>query len=517
VNDALAGAPSLLRLALRRDRVLLPVWVAALVLSCASSVRATIDLYPDLSSRSEAARGINDNPALVAIYGPVADVHSLGAVATFKLLLLGGVFVAMLGSVLVRRHTRLEEESGRAELVASTVVGRHALLGAALAEAVLAALGTGLFTALGNTAAGLDLGGSLAFGLAWAGLGLTGAGITALCCQLTASTRAAGGLVALVLGTAYVLRSVGDLSVGWLSWLSPFGWANRVGAYGDNRWWVSGLALLLFLATVAGAVALADRRDLGAGLFPDRQGPARGSLGSATALTLRLHRPGFLAWVSGVFALGCVMGGIAPAVKDMVGSGQAQEMFRRMGGAGGLVDAFLATEFSFLAVGVTAFAVAAVVRAAGEEGEGRAEAVLATTTSRSGLLGALVLVATVGPVLLMLAFGLGASLTYGGNLFAAALAPLPAVWLVTGVGVVLYAVRSRFAVLGWFVLAACLLLGQIGELLGLPGWVVGLSPYGHLPRLPAESFAATPELLLTAGAAALLALGFWRFRARDIG
>ena len=69
----------------------------------------------------------------------------------------------------------------------------------------------------------------------------------------------------------------------------------------------------------------------------------------------------------------------------------------------------------------------------------------------------------------------------------------------------------------WAVLASCLLLGQIGELLGLPRWVVGLSPYGHLPRLPAESFALRPELALTAIAAALLGLAVWRYRERDVG
>ena len=65
--DSIVGAPRLLRLALRRDRVLLPVWMAALVLSSVSSVQATVDLYPDAASRAEGAAGINDNPALVAI------------------------------------------------------------------------------------------------------------------------------------------------------------------------------------------------------------------------------------------------------------------------------------------------------------------------------------------------------------------------------------------------------------------------------------------------------------------
>ena len=527
MNHSVVGAPRLLRLALRRDRVLLPVWMVALVLSSVSSVQATVDLYPDAAARVEAARGIDDNPALVAIYGPLADVTSVGSVATFKLLLLGGVFLAMLCSVLVRRHTRLEEESGRAELLASTVVGRHALLAAAVTEAVLAAVLTGVLTALGNTAAGLDAGGSLAFGLGWTGLGLVGAGVTALCCQLTASTRTAGGLVALALGAAYVLRAVGDLSLGWISWLSPFGWATHVRAYGDERWWVLALPVLLCAATLAGAVALAERRDVGAGLLPDRPGPVRGRLGSVTGLTLRLHRGSALAWGLGILALGALMGGIAPGVAELAGSAEVQDMLRRTGGAGAVVDAFLATEISFLAVGVTAFAVAAVVRAAGEETEGRSESVLATATSRTALLGAVALVALAGPAVLMVGFGLGASLTYGaqqdgvasalGKLVPAALAPLPAVWLVAGVGLLLFGLRARWATLGWAVLAVCLLLGQVGELLGLPGWVVGLSPYGHLPRLPAESMSLRPELGLTAIAVALVALALWRYRERDVG
>ena len=527
MSETLTGTTRLLRLALRRDRVLLPVWSAALVLSSVGSVRATVDLYPDAASRTEAARGINDNPALVAIYGPVSDVTSEGAVATFKLLLLGGVFLAMLCVVLVRRHTRLEEESGRAELLAATVVGRHALLAAAVVEATIAAVLTGVLTALGNAAAGLDLAGSLAFGLAWTALGLAATGITAMCCQVSASTRTAGGLVALVLGVGYVLRAVGDLSAGWLSWLTPFGWTSRVQAYGDERWWVLALPVLLGLGTLAVAIALADRRDVGAGLLPDRPGPSHGTLGSVTALTLRLQRGSAIAWGLGVLGLGAVMGGIAPGVSDLAGSAETQDLFRRMGGAGALVDSFLATELSFLAVGVTAFAVAAVVRASGEEAEGRTEQVLATATSRASLLGAVGLVALVGPVVLMLGFGLGASVTYGaqqdgigaalGDLVPAALAPLPAVWLVAGIGLLLFGIRSRLATFGWGVLALCLLLGQVGELLGLPRWVVGLSPYGHLPRLPAESFSVRPELVLTAIAAALLTLAFWRYRERDVG
>jgi ABC-2 type transport system permease protein len=529
VNDALAGSGTLLRLALRRDRVLLPVWMAALVLSCASSVQATVDLYPDQASRVAAARGLNDNPALVAFYGPIADVHQLGGVATFKLLLLGGVFLAMLCSVLVRRHTRVEEESGRAELLAATAIGRHALLAAAVGEASLAALGTGALTAVGNVAAGLDLAGSVAFGLAWAGIGLSATGVTAVACQLSASSRTVGGVAAAALGAAYALRAVGDVSAGWLTWLSPFGWASRVEAYGGNRWWVFALPVLLFLLFVAGAVVLARRRDLGAGLVADRPGPARGasSLGTARGLALRLHRGGVVGWSLSLAALGAVLGGIAPGVQDMVASRSARDLFQRIGGSGRLVDTFLAAELSFMALAVTAFGISAVVRAAGEENDGRSEQVLSTDTSRAGLLGAVALVALAGPVVLLLAFGAGASVSFGlqqdgvadalGALLPASLAPLPAVWLVTALGLLLFALRARWAVLGWALLGVFLLLGQVGELLGLPRWVVRLSPYGHLPRLPAESFALLPELTLSVIAAVVLGLAFWSYRERDAG
>ena len=47
--------------------------------------------------------------------------------------------------------------------------------------------------------------------------------------------------------------------------------------------------------------------------------------------------------------------------------------------------------------------------------------------------------------------------------------------------------------------------------------MIDLSPYVHVPKMPVESFAAGPTVVLTALAALLLALGWLRFRTRDIG
>ena len=80
-----------------------------------------------------------------------------------------------------------------------------------------------------------------------------------------------------------------------------------------------------------------------------------------------------------------------------------------------------------------------------------------------------------------------------------------------------YALRGRWALGGWALLVAFLTLGQLGELLRLPQWLVDASPYVHVPKMPVEAFAPTPALVMTLLAAVVLLVAWWRYRARDIG
>ena len=142
------GTGALLRLALRRDRVLLPVSVALLVLLAGGSAQATVALYPTPVEAIAAARAVNASPAIVAMYGPIADPSNPDAVAAFKTVTMGAIFVAILAYALVRRHTRAEEEAGRTELVGAGVVGRRAPLSAAVLLSAGAVLLCGLLAAL---------------------------------------------------------------------------------------------------------------------------------------------------------------------------------------------------------------------------------------------------------------------------------------------------------------------------------------------------------------------------------
>jgi ABC-2 type transport system permease protein len=522
----MTGTGSLLRLALRRDRWLAPIWVACLVLTAVSSVTATKDLYPDLAGRVSAAESFNATGALVAIYGPITDVTSLGQIALFKMVLLGALFLAFLCALVVRRHTRVDEESGRAELVLSTVVVTGAPLAAAVIEGVALSILTGLATAAVLTAAGLGGIGSLAFGLAWAGMGMVATGVAAVAVQLTASARTTAGVTAATLGVAYLVRAVGDASVGWLSWLSPFGWVGKTEAYDGNRWWVLALPLLTTAGLVAAAFRLRARRDLGSGLVPARPGPAVGSLASFGALLRRLVGPGLGAWLAALTILGVVLGGIASSAGDLITSEAAREMFERLGGVGAAQDTFLAAEMSITAAIVTAWAITVATRMAAEESSGRAETVLAGPVSRSTVFGNAAGTVLVGSLALLLGCGLGAGVSFGlathdgaavPRLIGAALVQAPAVWVVATLAIAAWSVAARWGSVGWVLLAGFLLLGQLGALLGLPESVLQLSPYAHAPKAPAEAVHWLPQGALVAVALLVLGGAWTRYRARDVG
>ncbi len=138
----LAGTGTLLRFALRRDRSMIPLWVAINALMVLSMPGTLKGLYGTAAQRADLADQMATNSSLRAMVGPVFG-ESLGALTAWRI----GVYAAAArrGDVpaLVVRHTRDEEESGRQELISSAMVGRRApltaaLLTAAVANAVLA-------------------------------------------------------------------------------------------------------------------------------------------------------------------------------------------------------------------------------------------------------------------------------------------------------------------------------------------------------------------------------------------
>jgi len=524
------GTGALVRAGLRRDRVLVPVWIAVFAGTAAASAAATVDLYPDERARAGAAAAVNSSSALVALYGRVYG-SSAGAVSMIKLGGFGSVCVALLATVLVVRHTRAEEESGRLELVAATAVGRLAPLGAGLVVAGLASLLLGAVTALSLAATGLPADGSAAFGAAWACAGLCFAAVADVAAQLTTAARTAPATCVAALAAVYAVRAVGDAaSTGawtWLTWLSPIGWAQQFRPYAGNRWWVLVVALAFTALVTVAAFVLARRRDLGTGLVGDRPGPASAPprLASALALAWRLQRWSLLGWSIGFLLMGALVGGIASNVTAFLNNPSAKDFITQLGGEQGLVDAFLAVEISFAGIVASAYGIAAALRLRAEELAGRAAPVLVTPTSRTRWAGGHVVIAAAGTAWLLLLAGLGAGAVRAaqtgevaqlGRLVVAAVAQLPAAAVLVGAAVLLYGVAARAATGGWVVLVACIVLGELGPLLSLPQWVMDLSPFAHSPRLPGGPVGAAPLVALSTLALALAVGGLLALRRRDV-
>jgi len=519
------GVGRLTCFALRRSRLLVLAWTAVLAVLAYASAAATGSLYATPADQVAAAESINASSALVALYGPVLDVHSLGELAMTKMTVTYGVFVMALCVVLVRRHTRVEEESGRAELVGALGIAPSAPLASAVLLGVVAALLVAVTAGLADIAGGLPMAGSLWFAGSWLGLGLVGTGIGAVAAQLSASARTCGTIAAGAIGALFLVRAVGDTTVSWLSWMSPLGWSTRLRAWSDPRGWVLLLDLGLAVLLVSAALVLHGRRDLGSGLLAERAGPATGSprLADALSLNLRVHTTSLVVWSVACAVLGALMAAIVPSVESMLDSTGAHEMIQRLGGVGALQETLVAALVSVCAVVISCFSVTVVSHGGAEEHDGRTEEVLATATSRSTTFLAVGVVALGGTAWLLLVTGLamavgavGTSVSFGGTL-AAALVQIPAVWLVGALALLGLAQGSRWAMAGWVVLVAFFVVGPLAELLQLPGWVSGLSPYSHVPRVPAESLTAGPEVTLTVVAAACVATAWWRYRARDIG
>ena len=529
----LVGTGSLIRLILRRDRARLLVWIAVLALIPVSTASAFSGLYPSEVERQLLVGTVGSNPALVAFLGPI-NGSSIGALTTWRVGVIGSVFVAIMAILTMIRHTREEEESGRRELLGATVVGRNAPLTAALLVTSGVGLVVGVVCAAGMIGMGLETAGSIAFGAGFTALAVVFAALSGVAAQLTQGAGAARGIAMGALGGFFLVRMIGDGSstggLGWLSWLSPIGWFTQLRPFSDERWAVLLLPFTLALVSTAAAFWLAGKRDVDAGVVAPRPGPAGASrsLGSPLGLAWRLHRPSLIGWTIGIIFLGLVYGSVANGIGDFINnSPQLGDIFERLGGEAGITAAYFATAMGILALVATAYAIRSALRPKVEEESGRGDMVLATAATRFNWAGSHWMFAVMGPVLMLAAAGAVAGAAYGAitgdlagelsTVLEAAIIQIPAVWVVVGITILLFGTAPRLTVLAWAVLVVSLLLGQLGRILQFPQWALNLSPFSHVPALPVAELDFTPLVLLTVIAFLLSAAGVVGLRRRDLG
>ncbi len=523
-----SGTLGLLRLYLRRDRVVAPLWILLLSVPLATVYVGSIAaVYPTQADRAALAATIMASPAQRALYGNVYG-DSLGATGIWK----AGMFhvlIAVAAILTTIRHTRADEETGRAELIDSTAVGRYANLTAALLLCGGASILTGLIGIAGLLTLDVPAAGSVAFGLALACSGLVFTAVAAVTAQLSPSARFARGAALGVLAVAFTLRAVGDPTNGFLSWLSPLGWALQVRPYAGDHFWVLLLSTATTAVLVVAAYQLLARRDVGSGLIAERPGPPRagGALSGSMGLAWRLSRGSLVLWTIGLCLYGLLIGSVVNGIGDEIGNdGMAQQVVARLGGTESLEQGFIAIAFSMLGMVASAFAISLTLRLHQEEAGQRAETLLAGAVGRTRWLATHLVIAIVGSTAALLIAGLAAGVAYGAaagdvgdklpTVLGTMAVQLPAVWLLVAVTVVLFGALPRFTPVAWGVLVAFIALYLLGSLANSPQWLLDLTPFSHTPHVGAGSFVATPLAWLLGVDVVLIAVGVMAFRRRDI-
>ncbi|KAA0022578.1 ABC transporter permease [Antrihabitans cavernicola] len=523
-----AGTLYQLRLFFRRDRIVAPLWVLILgYLLPITYVKSIASVYPTEADRVKFATSTAASPAQIAMYGPIFN-SSEGMVTIWK----AGALFTMIGVAVILtviRHTRVEEEIGRAELVESTATGRYSGLTAALALACGGSAIAGLLAAVALLSGGLPIGGSVGFGAALAGSGFVFAGVAAVAAQLSTGARTARGVAFAVLATTFALRAVGDAGSGQLSWLSPQGWSLQLRPYAGERWWVLLLHALTTAALIAAAYALLRNRDVGAGLIAERPGSPRASaaLSGTVGLAWRIQRGTMIAWTVGLGIYALLIGSVAKGIGNEIGDSKViTDIIDRAGGPSSLEESLIGFGFTALGIAAAAYTISATLRLHSEEAADRGESILAGSIGRIRWALSHIVFALLGPAVALVVAGLAAGLAYGvatddinGKLPAvlgAALVQLPAIWLLTGVTVALFGLAPRFTPVAWGVLVAFLLLFVAGSAANLPHAILDLEPFSQLPKLPGGDFVAAPILWLLLIDIALIAVGLLAFKRRDL-
>jgi ABC-2 type transport system permease protein len=430
------------------------------------------------------------------------------------------ITASILSILTVVRHTRAEEESGAAELVLSSVVGRHARTYAALivvggVNAILAVTMTAAMAATGFSV--VD---TVAMCVGITGVSMVFGATTAVTAQLWRQGRAATGAAMAALALAALIRGIGDVidnSGSALSWFSPIAWAQQMRPFVDLRWWPFALLVLLAVGLIALAVVLENSRQYDDGVIPSSgEHPNAQPIHTVFGLHLRLQRGQTIGWSVGLFLSGMAFGSMT---KSLLDAAEANELLQRVLAQQG-TDGVYTTLTQFLAAAATAYVVSGVLRVRGDEESGLGETVLAGSVSRWRWLVTALGSTVVGSTVLMffagIGMGLGAGLTINEpqtiwRLTLAALAFVPAMAAMAGVAALAVALRQPW--IGWLTVTFVVTSLYLGALLRLPQWLLDASPVGQT-KAPSE-YSAVAFAALVFAAAALTFVAGAIYRRRD--
>lgn len=529
MRDLFSGTGRLTRFLLRRERLMSAIWLVILVAFSVILAFGMGGMFTD-EARVALAETLK-NPATVVMMGPVygADNYTTGAMYSNTMLLWICIAVAVMNIFLVVRHTRADEERGRAEVLRSLPAGRLAGLNATMIVAVVVNAALSLLTGFGITAVGAESMGfsaSMLYGAVLGVVGLFFAALAALFSQLSSSSRGAMSLSFLALGVTYMMRAAGDMGNEALSLASPLGLAQRAQIYVENYWWPVLVILLEGIVLAVIAYMLNSVRDMDQGFIPAKPGRKEASvmLRSPSGLAFRLLRTSLIIWLIVIFAIAASYGSILGDIQQFVAESDFYQMLIGINDKFSTAEMFTAMVNAIMALISLIPVLTVIMKLRSEEKESRSEHLLSRVVTRTKYMAGYVSIAFVSSILFQLATALGLYSAAAAVLdkpielsffIKANLVYLPAVWIMMGIAVLLIGVLPRTVSAVWAYFGFVFFLAFVGRALLLPDWLKSLTPLNYIPVLPVDEINLATLAVLTVIAAALTAAGFVFYRRRD--
>jgi len=496
---------ALYRQRVRRDGLQLALWIGGTALLAFAAYAGVMDSFETERDRRSLLVAAIANPVILLFRGLPSGAGE-GAFIGFLIVPFLCMLAAFMSLFLAVRHTRMEEETGRAELDGGTPAGRMLPTVVTIVHGLVADVVLSLVSAFALIAAGLEATGSLVVGAAAGTVGVFFLGVGLCAAQFMRTSRGANTTSVTVLLVTYLLAGIGNASgapsddlqrmeSSWLTWLSPFGWAENSRPYADDNLWPLLLCALAGLAFAGTAVALQSLRDVNSSFIAERAGrvDARPALRSTTALVWRLSAGSIIGWaiggaLSGLLAttLGTVVqevGADNPAIKAILAQIASQQ--------GSIEQGVLTTFFVMIGILAACAGVQTITRARQEESHGTAEIVLATPTDRVRWLADFAIVGFAA-IVIILAAGLAAAsvgiaisdgdsgLYRGAVTVALGQVAAASVFLVVTALVFVVAPHAS-TVVGWTLVVLAAVVSLFGPIVGMPEAVTWLSPVAAAP------------------------------------
>ena len=521
---------TLFRFALRRDRLFLPLWIigiAVFALLCAPLFTKVAKSDAELAMYAETMR----NPAMLALCGPLyAEPYTYGIMYTQMMTVWILILIGAMNIFLVARHTRKDEEDGKLEVMRSLPVGRMAILSSVWLVTGLANFLVGFFCAIGLVTLGIEsmtMSGCFLLGGLFFAVGMFFAAVAMLFSQLCSTSRSMIGGCFLTLGGFYLIAALGNVSGGTMVYFSPFSIAFKSSPFLGNYVWPIFAILAATIMIALCAMLLSTKRDLGAGLLPQRRGRAhaQASLSSPFGLAFRLTRKTAIAWIIIMFILGLSYGSVFGDFELFISQSEMLQMILATGVDENMILSFMTYITLIMSLVTSIPVINCILKLRSEEKKNRLESIYARSVSKTGQFLPYIIIAIILSVILQLTLSFGMWLSANAvmedafplaDVILAGLVKLPGIWLFVGISVLLTGLLPKLTSLVWTYFGVSFFVVYIGRMMDIPEIFTKLSAFGVLPNYPIDEFRIIPFITVTVIAIVLSVIGAVSYEKREV-